>query len=156
ELQSRLSILTDDFHRLEKDNVALYEKLRYQENYQSGRMQRPNSYVGINIDSESSSRQRNDVTEKYHNLYEETINPFRQFKNQETVRGQSLNPAERVAMQFTKLLTGNKYSRLLFVAYAILLHFLVFFCMYEVMTQGPAEVKRQGNIHFDKPNTPDT
>jgi homeobox protein cut-like len=79
------------------------------------------------------SRRRDSVTEKYKNIYEDTIDPFRQFKQQERTRANELNPADKLALQFTKLLTGNKYSRLAFVFYVAFLHLLVFFSMYEVM-----------------------
>jgi homeobox protein cut-like len=86
---------------------------------------------------------------KYKPMYESKLDPFSQFKQQET-QSKSLNPAERVAMLVTKLLIGNKYSRIVFVLYSMMLHCLVVFAVYEVMSlEGCNETK------FGK-TTPDT
>jgi homeobox protein cut-like len=108
DLQSQLNVTKQETQKLQKDNIELYEKLLYQEKYQ-----------------------QNTITNKYKSMYETTIDPFQKFKNQQSIQAESLNPAERIAMHFTKLLTANKYSRIIFVIYAILLHLLVFFSVYE-------------------------
>ena len=78
-------------------------------------------------------RRRDSVQEKYKLLYEESMNPFQQFKQQEHTRATTLNFAEKLALNFTKLLASNKYTRLIFVGYACILHILVFISLYELM-----------------------
>ena len=78
-------------------------------------------------------RRRDSVAEKYKAIYEESINPFQQFKQQEHTRATKLNFAEKLALNFTKMLTGNKYTRLIFVGYAFVLHILVFISLYELL-----------------------
>ena len=128
DLSAKLSNVNEQMQRIEQDNVILYEKLKYQESYSGSRAV---SYVltqhtGINIESHSR------VTEKYKTMYEAKIDPFTQFKLNET-QSKAMNPAERVAMLVTKILIGNKYSRIIFVVYSFALHCLVFFALYEVM-----------------------
>lgn len=143
DLSAKLVNIADENERLKQDNVSLYEKLKYQENYLGRKSQ-------TDIQIEMGNTRRNDVSERYRSMYEETIDPFRHFKQQENQRAQLLNPAERVAMQFTKLLTGNKYSRLVFVAYSFALHVLVFFALYELMMIETPEKK----VPFNMPNKP--
>jgi homeobox protein cut-like len=82
---------------------------------------------------------------KYKSLYESKLDPFSQFKHEET-QSKSLNPAERVAMLVTKLLIGNKYSRIVFVVYSMMLHCLVVFAVYEVMS-----LESCNELNFGKP-----
>lgn len=74
ELSAKLSGLQDQLSRLQQDNVSLYEKLKYQESYREG-WQQQSSIVNM----ESSWRNDN-VSAKYRDKYEESIDPFRHFK----------------------------------------------------------------------------
>ena len=127
QLNSIISNQTDELNRLKADNVTLYEKLRYQESYQTPVLI-VNKQVEVTI-----QRRRDSVAEKYRAIYEDSINPFQQFKQQEHSRATTLNLPEKLALKFTKLLTSNKYTRLIFVGYACVLHLLVFVSLYELM-----------------------
>jgi homeobox protein cut-like len=139
-MQSQFQDLTDENSRLQKDNLILYEKLKYQDSYSSQ----------TNIQLENIN-QRNTVTDKYKNMYDIEIDPFQKFKAKERKRGENLGVPERIAMGFTKLLTMNKYSRLVFVVYSGLLHLLVFFCMFELATLDRV---RNRQTSFSIPNKP--
>lgn len=74
-----------------------------------------------------------DVTSRYRNMYEGSLDPFQRFTRQEEARRiRNLNPAERVALLLTKWMFMNKYSRLLFVVYSAMLHVLVLFTLYHL------------------------
>ncbi|KAJ3370301.1 hypothetical protein HDU91_006301 [Kappamyces sp. JEL0680] len=146
DLQSRLSSVQDELFRVQQDNVSLYEKLKYQENY------RQTQSSVINMDG-SPSRQYDAVSARYRDKYEATMDPFRQFKQEENRRAQVLNPADRIAMIITKLLTSNKYSRLVFVLYTGALHVLVFVALFELMAVSTSS---KSQLYNNKPNRPDT
>jgi homeobox protein cut-like len=75
DLSSKITNLQEQIEKLQQDNVSLYEKLRYQENYRGSWQQ---SSV-VNIESNPRSRYE-DVSAKYKDKYEATMDPFRHFK----------------------------------------------------------------------------
>lgn len=95
------------------------------------------------------------VTSKYQSMYEGNLDPFQRFNRQvrnnsllcqfishfslflkeETRRLRSMNTAERVTYNLTRMILVNKYSRWLFVCYSGLLHMLVLFSLYELSSQ---------------------
>lgn len=74
ELSAQLSTLQDQLSRLQQDNVALYEKLKYQESYREG-WQQQSSIVNM-----ESSWRNDSISARYRDKYEESIDPFRHFK----------------------------------------------------------------------------
>ncbi|KAJ3271877.1 camp-dependent protein kinase catalytic subunit [Terramyces sp. JEL0728] len=136
-LNQKISTLSDQINSLKQDNISLYEKLKYQE-----------SYV-IDVD-----------VNKYKNMYEERIDPFQQFKQKETKRASNLNTLEQIALEFTKLLVGNKYSRVIFVVYAAMLHLLVFVSLWELMAiesckaKVPAVTESLSKLNVDPKTSP--
>jgi homeobox protein cut-like len=64
ELSTKLTTTQDQLSRLQADNVSLYEKLRYQESYRAS----------------TSVTMGDDVSTRYRDKYESTIDPFRHFK----------------------------------------------------------------------------
>lgn len=141
ELSAKLSSVEDTLSKVQQDNVSLYQKLKYQESYRGGSV----------VNMESSSWRNDAVSARYRDKYEESIDPFRHFKQQENRRAQNLNPADRVAMQITKLLTSNKYSRLVFVVYAVALHILVFVALLELMSATTTSPSNQ--FSMNKPDS---
>lgn len=85
DLSAKLSNLQDQLNRIQQDNVALYEKLKYQESYRGGLQQ--NSSI-VNIDS---SRRNDTISARYRDKYEESIDPFRHFKQVSGVFYQFIN-----------------------------------------------------------------
>ncbi|KAJ1330779.1 hypothetical protein BSLG_009231 [Batrachochytrium salamandrivorans] len=135
-----ISNLRYEISNLKADNVKLYEKLRYAESYSVNKnssgstSHRNSSQVGISIDPQNSRFTGQDnISSKYSGMYEESLDPFRRFHKQEEQRKfHSMNPAERAALGFTRLLSTNKYSRWIFVFYSGALHLLVFFTLFQL------------------------
>lgn len=73
ELSSRLSNLQDQLSRVQQDNVSLYEKIKYQESFRGGWQQ-------STIVDMDSNRRNDNVSARYRDKYEESIDPFRAFK----------------------------------------------------------------------------
>ncbi|KAI8927239.1 CASP C terminal-domain-containing protein [Entophlyctis helioformis] len=128
---------------LKSDNVKLYEKLRYSESFftTGNKGSAVSAPRGITIDNSMGRRggsgsgpdAADSVSNKYRGMYEDTLDPFRRFHQQEELRrARSMNPAERAALGLTRLLSTNKYSRWLFVVYSGALHLLVFVTLYQL------------------------
>ena len=137
----KISDLTYEVTRLKADNVKLYEKMRYTESFNTG---------GVNILIGRSGSVKNGDAEawhkKYEGMYEETLDPFKQFHKQEEERKyRSMNAAERAAFSLTRVLTTNKYSRVIFVVYSGMLHVLVFMMMYHMGSDHSCNIDHEQN-----------
>ncbi|ORY39161.1 hypothetical protein BCR33DRAFT_720394, partial [Rhizoclosmatium globosum] len=122
---------------LKSDNIKLYEKLRYAESFQST----GNNSTTISISPPSrtiNNRSPDDVNSRYNSLYETTLDPFSRFsRSEQASRVQKLNPAEKAALVFTKILVGNKYTRIGFVVYSAVLHLLWEECRHDHAVPAP-------------------
>ena len=126
DLRTQLEAMSEqrgEIKRLQADNVAMYEKVRYLQNYGKSaptEMPYPPTARG---DTESAYRAR----------YEQSINPFEVFRGQEQSRAlASLSPVDRLLHVFTSAVLGNAQMRLVFVCYAVVLHLLVFGILLDV------------------------
>ncbi|CAL8464232.1 g3767 [Coccomyxa elongata] len=98
------------------DNVALVERLRYVQGYQSQSRQKE---VGPG-----------DVESRYTWEYEEALNPFTDFRDKErTARRRQLSPVDRVLFEIGQIVSGSKGARLVVMVYVVALHMLVFWVM---------------------------
>ncbi|VDK34262.1 unnamed protein product [Taenia asiatica] len=106
---------------LHQDNVKLYEKIRFVQAYSP---------------STSSSLDRDDaVLARYSTAYEERLNPFRQFGQQERQRRyQALLPHEKIMHNLGKIIVSNRGARLATFGYVIVMHLLVFLVLYKMVT----------------------
>jgi len=85
---------------------------------------------------------------KYQARYEEAMNPFEAFRGREATRAyQALNPVERGVLALTRSILGNRRARTLFVCYALALHLLVMFTIYECMGSSGKQLQKQPNPH---------
>ena len=85
---------------------------------------------------------RQDDLSKYHARYEEAMNPFEAFRGREAARAfQALNPVEKAVLSLTKAILGNRRARNFFVFYALSLHLLVLFMLFE-STSSTSEAVR--------------
>ncbi|KAK9917963.1 hypothetical protein WJX75_000085 [Coccomyxa subellipsoidea] len=96
------------------DNVALVERLRYVQGYQSRRKD-----VGAG-----------DVESRYTKEYEEALNPFTDFRDRErSARKRQLSPVDRMLYEIGQIVSGSKGARLVVMVYMVALHMLVFWVM---------------------------
>ncbi|KAK7205025.1 CASP C terminal-domain-containing protein [Myxozyma melibiosi] len=127
---SRISELRSQIERLQKDNVALYEKTRYLSTYRS------NSAAQVNAGIDESS--------SYGRDYAEHISPFAQFRGREQERALSrMGPLERVIYGLTRVVLANKTSRNMFFSYLAGLHL---FLMGTIWYLALGEVGKHDNI----------
>eukprot|EP00752_Nemacystus_decipiens_P018208 g16337.t1 len=126
---------------LQKDNLQLYEKVRFLQSYQRGStLGAANSgRVALSHDLEAGKgtvvgageEQGSRKTEaRYGQLYEARINPFTQFSQRERQRKyQELTVAEKITLNTTRMFLGNKFARNFVFFYVVVLHLVVFFTL---------------------------
>jgi len=119
QLQSQLQTLSSELTSLRSDNVKLYQKIQYLENYNSKRSTR------------SQDLEAGVVENKYKPLYEESVNPFADFNRRERhSRYKQLNAADRVTLTMGDWFLSNRYSRVFILVYTLVLHLFIFVMMY--------------------------
>ncbi|KAI9511170.1 CASP C terminal-domain-containing protein [Russula earlei] len=136
ELRKQFQIISElraEIRSLQSDNLKLYEKVRYMQSY------RENAHSTLDpLPASSTSAPSAGELSKYSARYEEAMNPFEAFRGREAARAYSnLNPLERGVFLLTRAVLGNRRARNAFIGYAIGLHVLVMFTLYEcTMSSG--------------------
>ncbi|KAK9858886.1 hypothetical protein WJX84_001830 [Apatococcus fuscideae] len=110
--------LKRDLDSARADNVALVERLRFVQGYQSQQRRR------------AGDVERGEVESRYSSAYEEKINPFADFRSKEREsRRRQMHVADRLMYEFWQLISGDKWARIFVFAYTLLGHFLVFWVL---------------------------
>jgi len=120
KLSEALSLLKSEKENLEADNVQLYSKIRYLQSYKQ-------SSSGGNSAKSPLPEEDGSSLQRYHKVYEETMNPFSAFNRKERNRRvNELSTAERVTLHAGERMLGTRFSRLFVFTYVIILHLFVF------------------------------
>ncbi|KAI7818513.1 CASP C terminal-domain-containing protein [Gamsiella multidivaricata] len=86
-------------------------------------------------DGDEVQMQSLDPTDRYRNIYEESMNPFEAFhKKEESRRFNSMTPADKAMLTMSRLVLTNKWTRTMLVAYTMGLHFLMVVMLYKMGT----------------------
>jgi len=150
KLEAHLERIASDNTQLKQENVELYAKIKYLENYnsvkkshkelqqQQQQQQQQQKQRRSAVPSGSGVKHSDITLMKYENLYEEQMNPFAQFKRRETEnRINSLEWTEWIAYIVGSTVLSKRLFRLLTVFYAIALHLLIFFTiLHEYRSHG--------------------
>lgn len=122
-LVTNLETFRTEIDGLRKDNLSLYEKVRYLSSYSN----QPIPETGVHAeDSEMNP---------YEKEYEESVHPFAVFSRREKhQRVSNLNPAEKVIYTSSQFFLSSKETRFFLFFYSLSLHLLVFWCLYRLMT----------------------
>merc|ERR1712228_764851 len=116
-MQSKMDRLLNDNSTLKDENVSLYSKIKFLENYQQQ-----------NVIKKRRNNERMETEMKYEGLYEESMNPFVQFKEKEKEkRIKNLSLTGWIAFEVASTVLSKRVFRLFGVFYALLLHLLVFY-----------------------------
>ncbi|KAF9930662.1 hypothetical protein FBU30_000202 [Linnemannia zychae] len=161
EQSEQISNLKNETSQLQRDNLKLYEKIKYMQSYKddsSGygvgagytaaapstvidytspfRNNNTSGVVGRQYkkdDGDDMQMQSLDPTDRYRNMYEESMNPFEAFhKKEESRRFNSMTPADKVMLTMSRLVLTNKWTRTMLVAYTMGLHFLMMVMLYKM------------------------
>ncbi|XP_050258609.1 protein CASP [Quercus robur] len=141
-LKEKIGLLTVELEKTKADNVKLYGKIRYVQDYNHERVvSRGSKKQAEDLESGFAS----DVESKYKKIYEDDINPFAAFsKKERDQRYKELGFRDRITLSSGRFLLGNKYARTFAFFYTIGLHILVFTCLYRMsalsyLRNGPEE-----------------
>ncbi|KAF6147118.1 hypothetical protein GIB67_036837 [Kingdonia uniflora] len=129
-LKEKIGALSVELEKTKADNVKLYGKIRYVQDYNLEKLvSRGSKKHAEDIESGFSS----DVESKYKKIYEDDINPFAAFsKKERDQRYRELGFRDKITLSSGRFLLGNKYARTFVFFYSIGLHLLVFSCLYRM------------------------
>lgn len=129
-LQDKNKSIATELEKCKADNVKLYEKIRYIQDYTQDRpFSRGSKKRAEDLEAGFSS----DVETKYRKIYEEDINPFTAFSKKEKERRyKELGLRDKITLTSGRFLMGNKYARTFIFFYSIALHLLVFTSLYRM------------------------
>ncbi|AQK63550.1 Protein CASP [Zea mays] len=106
-LKEKHEMLTVELEKTKADNVQLYGKIRYVQDYSHDKIvsRGPKKYAE-DIESGSS-----DVEAKYKKMYEDDINPFAAFsKKEKDQRYKELGLRDKITLSSGRFVLGNKYD----------------------------------------------
>ncbi|XP_068658777.1 protein CASP-like [Aristolochia californica] len=130
QLKEKIGILTVELEKTKADNVKLYGKIRYVQDYNLEKLvSRGSKKHSGDVESGFNS----DFESKYKKIYEDDINPFAAFsKKERDQRYRELGFRDKITLSSGRFLLGNKYARTFIFFYSIGLHLLVFTCLYKM------------------------
>ncbi|GAB4860965.1 hypothetical protein Ancab_036125 [Ancistrocladus abbreviatus] len=130
QLKDNIRALKKELEKTKADNVKLYGKIRYVQDYNHEKVvSRGSRKQSEDLESGFSS----DVESKYKKMYEDDINPFAAFsKKERDQRYKELGLRDKITLSSGRFLLGNKYARTFAFFYTIGLHVLVFTCLYRM------------------------
>ena len=122
-LQTAHSDTQHELERLRRDNLQLYERIRYMSNYSTGGNAHGNAAGNMGGNGE--------VTDRYRGMYEAEMDPFQRFhRSEERRRLSRMDTADRATLNLTKFFLSSRRARHILFFYAVALHLLVVFVLY--------------------------
>ncbi|KAG5022065.1 hypothetical protein JHK85_018407 [Glycine max] len=108
QLKEKIGVLTVELEKSKADNVKLYGKIRYVQDYNHEKViSRGSKKYAEDLESGFAS----DVESKYKKIYEDDINPFAAFsKKERDQRYKELGFRDRITLSSGRFLLGNKYA----------------------------------------------
>lgn len=135
--RDRCQALTADLERSKADNIKLYEKMRFVQDYTKDRPISRNKKRGEDLEMGMGG----DVESKYKKMYEDDINPFTAFSKKEKERRyKELGLRDKITLTSGRFVLGNKYARTFIFFYSIALHLLVFSSMYRFSSLSHSDI----------------
>lgn len=117
--------LTNEIDRLRSDNVKLYEKIKF--------LQSVTTSKSSNKPPNDFDYEEGNFLNKYNNEYEKRLDPFSSFNLKEKQkRYTNLKLHDKFTLNFSRFILSNKTSRLVFCAYFLIVHLLIFINLYNV------------------------
>lgn len=146
--QEKNKALVADLEKSKADNVKLYEKIRYIQDYtKDWPLSRGQRKRADDVESGFSS----DIESKYKKIYEDDINPFAAFSKKEKERRyKELGIRDKITLTSGRFLLGNKYARTFIFFYSIGLHLLVFTSLYRMSALSYHSIAKSGVLESEK------
>ncbi|KAJ1921081.1 hypothetical protein H4219_000939 [Mycoemilia scoparia] len=80
------------------------------------------------------------TSNKYKDMYEESLNPFHRFHRREAAqRYRSMNVLDRATLMMTRQVLTSRFGRFAFIIYSFFLHLVVFITLYHLSMASPAQ-----------------
>lgn len=113
--------LNQEIEQMRLDNVKLYEKIKFLQNYR-----------GSGSTQFKSTFNDDEAGRKYANQYEEQLDPFSKFSRSERQRKYtSLSAHDKITLNMGRFILGNKVARTFVFIYTILIHCLLYLILYK-------------------------
>ncbi|EFJ26077.1 hypothetical protein SELMODRAFT_173154 [Selaginella moellendorffii] len=129
QTRDKNAVLLTELNKCKADNLKLYEKIRYIQDYTK---ERPLSRGTKKKIDDLEGGMVSDIESKYKKIYEDDINPFAAFSRKEKERKyKDLGIRDKITLLSGRFLLGNKYARTFVFFYSIGLHLLVFASLYK-------------------------
>ncbi|MBA0799929.1 hypothetical protein Gohar_010407 [Gossypium harknessii] len=129
QLKEKIGELTTELEKTKADNVKLYGKIRYVQDYNQEKViSRGSKKYAEDLESGFTS----DVESKYKKIYEDDINPFAAFSKKCMHICKGGNHAGRFGVSSIVTKVEFRYARTFAFFYTIGLHILVFTCLYRM------------------------
>ncbi|GLJ49086.1 hypothetical protein SUGI_1035530 [Cryptomeria japonica] len=146
QAQENIKVLEAELEKSKADNVKLYEKIRYIQDYTKDWPISRAKRRADDIESGFSS----DIESKYKKIYEDDINPFAAFSKKEKERRyKELGIRDKITLTSGRFLLGNKYGRTFIFFYSIGLHLLVFASLYRMSALSYQRIDKSGGLKSD-------
>jgi homeobox protein cut-like len=138
DLEAKISetsqVLTDSklsADQLRKDNIKLYEKIRYLQSYPRAGKPNRSSNMPFTKSMDEAERGVSGTVGKYHQMYEQSVNPFTQFNKREKQRRfEKISAMDKAILVGGRFFMQNRISRSFLFFYMLFLHFFLFVTMY--------------------------
>lgn len=126
----KVLFLTNELDRLRSDNVKLYEKIKFLQSFPKS----PGSHA-INENMLGGTGETDEdsyhIINKYTNDYEKKLDPFSKFSYREKQKRYSnLKLHDKFTLNFGRFILSSKMARLIFFAYFLIIHLLIFGSLY--------------------------
>ncbi|KAL6758283.1 CASP C terminal-domain-containing protein [Haematococcus lacustris] len=129
------------------DNIALVERLRYVHSFKAQQRTGAGAGAGTTGDMEAGA----EAERRYGRLYEERLNPFKEFQGEQRDKQRSkLHVADQLMFMFGQLVFGSQGARLGTFAYLVVLHLLVVGSLMRMTHQSSAALFDHQQVILDQ------
>eukprot|EP01006_Ploeotia_vitrea_P049240 TRINITY_DN67323_c4_g1_i2.p1 TRINITY_DN67323_c4_g1~~TRINITY_DN67323_c4_g1_i2.p1 ORF type:complete len:455 (+),score=74.52 TRINITY_DN67323_c4_g1_i2:125-1489(+) len=137
-LLAQVTACLNEKNQLESENVELYATVKFHESNNGASAYKLATGGAPNLPRPSTApttKQRDvrvDLGRKYERLFEDSINPFQDWKRrQRDDKLKRLTPVDKFTLRASSFFLSTKFSRLFLVIYSAALHIFVFAVLYQ-------------------------
>lgn len=127
--KQKILFVTNELDHLRTDNVKLYEKIKFLQSASGKKFSKAKrSDMEYDVDDHDER-----VLNKYTDAYESRLDPFSKFNYREKLkRYANLQLHDKFTLNLGRFILSNKMTRMLFCAYLLIIHLLIFFNLYHM------------------------
>lgn len=125
--------MTNQLDNLRSDNLKLYEKIKFLQSFSkvAGGPAAGSGGIGNEFSRGGHDEEAAHVIDKYTSDYERKLDPFSKFNYREKQKRYSnLKLHDKFTLNFAGFILSSKTARLIFFAYFLIIHLLIFGSLY--------------------------